>query len=140
VVVGTVAVDPSEEHAHELLVQSARFFPALRGVPARRRILAWRAMPADRLPILGPVPWLDELYVAVTHSGVTVAPALGRPVAREVVDGEPDGLLAPFRPGRFADRANKVLLEVESVFRERPRQRPSLCASTVTMSVFIMGR
>jgi glycine/D-amino acid oxidase-like deaminating enzyme len=83
-------------------------------------------MPADRLPIVGPVPWLDTLYVAVTHSGVTVAPALGRLVAREVADGEPDGLLAPFRPGRFAERATRVLLEVESVFRDRPRQRPSL--------------
>jgi len=122
----TVAADPSEEHAHALLAQAARFFPALGGVPVRRRILAWRAMPADRLPIVGPVPWLDELYVAVTHSGVTVAPALGRLVAQEVADGEPDGLLAPFRPGRFAERATKVLLEVESVFRERPRQRPSL--------------
>jgi glycine/D-amino acid oxidase-like deaminating enzyme len=92
----------------------------------RRRLLAWRAMPADRLPIVGPVPWLDGLYVAVTHSGVTVAPALGRLVAREVADGEPDGLLAPFRPGRFAERASRVLLEVEPVFRERPHQRPSL--------------
>jgi glycine/D-amino acid oxidase-like deaminating enzyme len=122
----TVAVDPSKEHARDLLAQAARFFPALRGVPVRRRMLAWRAMPADRLPIVGPVPWLDELYVAVTHSGVTVAPALGRLVAREVAEGEPDGMLAPFRPGRFAERATKVLLEVESVFRERPRQRPSL--------------
>jgi len=122
----TVAADPSEEHAHALLAQAARSFPALGGVPVRRRILAWRAMPADRLPIVGPVPWLDELYVAVTHSGVTVAPALGRLVAREIADGEPDGLLAPFRPGRFAERATKVMLEVESVFRERPRQRPSL--------------
>jgi len=122
----TVAADPSEEHAHALLAQAARSFPALGGVPVRRRILAWRAMPADRLPIVGPVPWLDELYVAVTHSGVTVAPALGRLVAREIADGEPDGLLAPFRPGRFAERATKVLLEVESVFRERPWQRPSL--------------
>jgi glycine/D-amino acid oxidase-like deaminating enzyme len=122
----TVAADPSEEHAHALLAQAARFFPALRGVPVRRRLLAWRAMPADRLPIVGPVPWLDGLYVAVTHSGVTVAPALGRLVAREVADGEPDGLLAPFRPGRFAERASRVLLEVESVFRQRPRQPPSL--------------
>jgi glycine/D-amino acid oxidase-like deaminating enzyme len=122
----TVAADPSEEHAHGLLAQAARFFPALRGVPARRRILAWRAMPADRLPIVGPVPWLDELYVAVTHSGVTVAPALGRLVAQEIAEGEPGGLLAPFRPGRFAERATRVLLDVESVFRERPRQRPSL--------------
>jgi glycine/D-amino acid oxidase-like deaminating enzyme len=122
----TVAADPSGEHARALLAQAARFFPALRGVPVRRRILAWRAMPADRLPIVGPVPWLDTLYVAVTHSGVTVAPALGRLVALEVATGEPDGRLAPFRPGRFAERASRVLLEVESAFRERPHQRPSL--------------
>jgi glycine/D-amino acid oxidase-like deaminating enzyme len=122
----TVAADPSEEHARALLAQAARHFPALASVPVRRRTLAWRAMPADRLPIVGPVPWLDSLYLAVTHSGVTVAPALGRLVAREVAAGEPDGLLSPFRPGRFAERATRVLLEVESVFRERPHQRPSL--------------
>jgi hypothetical protein len=34
----------------------------------------------------------------------------------------PDGLLAPFRPGRFAERATRVLLEVESVFRDPTRQ------------------
>jgi glycine/D-amino acid oxidase-like deaminating enzyme len=83
-------------------------------------------MPTDRLPIVGPVPWLESLYLVVTHSGVTVAPALGRLVAREVAAGEPDGLLAPFRPGRFAERATRVLLDVESAFRERPHQRPSL--------------
>jgi glycine/D-amino acid oxidase-like deaminating enzyme len=83
-------------------------------------------MPTDRLPIVGPVPWLESLYLAVTHSGVTVAPALGKLVAREVAAGEPDGLLASFRPGRFAERATRVLLDVESVFRERPHQRPSL--------------
>jgi hypothetical protein len=39
---------------------------------------------------------------------------------------EPDGRLAPFRPGRFAERASRVLLEVDSALRVRPRQRPSL--------------
>jgi glycine/D-amino acid oxidase-like deaminating enzyme len=122
----TVAADPTAEHARALLAQAARYFPALAGVPVSRRMLAWRAMPADRLPIVGPVPWLGSLYLAITHSGVTVAPALGRLVAREVAAGQPDGLLAPFRPGRFAERATRVLLEVESVFREPPHQNPSL--------------
>jgi hypothetical protein len=80
--------------------------------------LAYRAMPADRLAIVGSLPWLDPLYLAVSHSGVTVAPVLGRLVAREVADG----LLAPFRPGRFAERATRVMLEVESVFRKPSRQ------------------
>ena len=84
--------------------------------------LAYRAMPADRLPILGPLPWLDSLYLAVSHSGVTLAPALGRLVAKEIIDQTPDGLLAPFRPGRFAERTTQVMLQVESVFREPPHQ------------------
>jgi glycine/D-amino acid oxidase-like deaminating enzyme len=79
-------------------------------------------MPSDRLPIVGPLSWLEGLYMAVSHSGVTVAPALGRLVADEVATQAPDGLLAPFRPGRFAERATRVLLEVESVFREPTRQ------------------
>jgi glycine/D-amino acid oxidase-like deaminating enzyme len=118
----TVASDPGRRRARAPLAQAARFFPALAGTPVERWWLAWRAMPADRLPIVGPVPWLDQLYLAVTHSGVTLAPALGRLVAREVADDIADGLLAPFRPGRFAERTARVMLEVESVFREPTRQ------------------
>jgi glycine/D-amino acid oxidase-like deaminating enzyme len=118
----TPATDPGDRHARALLAQAARFFPVLAGVPVERWWLAWRAMPADRLPILGLLPWLDSLYLAVSHSGVTLAPVLGRLVAREVADQTSDGLLAPFRPGRFAERTTRVMLEVESVFREPPHQ------------------
>jgi glycine/D-amino acid oxidase-like deaminating enzyme len=118
----TVATDPGRRRARALLAQAARFFPVLAGVPVERWWLAWRAMPADRLPIVGPLPWLDPLYLAVTHSGVTLAPVLGRLIAREVAEGAADGLLAPFRPGRFAERTTRVMLEVESVFREPTRQ------------------
>jgi glycine/D-amino acid oxidase-like deaminating enzyme len=118
----TVATHPGERHARTLLAQAARWFPALAGLPVERWWVAWRAMPADRLPIVGPLPWLDSLYLAVTHSGVTLAPVLGRLAAREIAERSLDGLLAPFRPGRFAERATRVMLEVESVFREPTRQ------------------
>ena len=116
----TPATDPGLGHARALLAQAARCFPALAGVGVDRWWLAYRAMPADRLPIVGPLPWLDGLYLAVSHSGVTLAPVLGRLVATEVADQTPDGLLSPFRPGRFAERATRVMLEVESAFREPP--------------------
>lgn len=118
----TPATSPGQRHARALLAQAARFFPLLAAVRVERWWLAWRAMPADRLPIVGPLPWLEGLYLAVSHSGVTLAPILGRLVAREVAEGTPDGLLAPFRPGRFAERATRVMLEVETVFREPYRQ------------------
>ena len=118
----TPATNPGLHHARALAAQAARFFPVLAGVAVDRWWLAYRAMPADRLPILGPLPWLDSLYLAVSHSGVTLAPALGRLVAQEITDQPPDGLLAPFRPGRFAERTTQVMLQVESVFREPPHQ------------------
>jgi glycine/D-amino acid oxidase-like deaminating enzyme len=118
----TPATNPGLHHARALAAQAARFFPALAGVGVDKWWLAYRAMPADRLPIVGPLPWLDSLYLAVSHSGVTVAPVLGRLVAGEVADQTADGLLAPFRPGRFAERATRVMLEVESVFRDPLRQ------------------
>ena len=44
---------------------------------------------SDRLPIVGPLPWLEGLYLAVSHSGVTLAPVLGRLIAAEVATGRP---------------------------------------------------
>jgi glycine/D-amino acid oxidase-like deaminating enzyme len=59
-------------------------------------------MPADGITIAGRLDGSGRIYVVATHSGVTLAPLLGRLAADEVVqDGEAD-LLAPFRPQRFA--------------------------------------
>jgi glycine/D-amino acid oxidase-like deaminating enzyme len=112
----TVAHDLSTRHGQALLRQATRFLPPLRGARIARTLLAWRSMPADRMPIIGPVPGLDGLYLAVTHSGVTLAPVLGRLVADEIATGEPAWLLGPFRPGRFAERARRVMLDVEGLF------------------------
>ena len=40
-------------------------------------------------------------YEAVTHSGVTLGPLLGRLLAREILEGEVDPLLSSYRPDRF---------------------------------------
>src|SRR6266571_6771563 len=112
-----VAHDLTQRHGQALLSQAARFLPVLRGARIARTLLAWRSMPTDRLPILGPLPGLDGLYLAVTHSGVTLAPVLGPLVAEEIATGEQGRLLAPFRPGRFAERATRVAHDVDELFR-----------------------
>ena len=44
-----------------------------------------------------------NLYVALTHSGVTLAPALSQLAAQEICDGTPaEAVLGPYRPQRFA--------------------------------------
>ena len=60
-----------------------------------------RPMPADGEPIIGPVPDVPGLYLAVMHSAVTLAPAVGRVVARELVDGTVEPALAGSRLDRF---------------------------------------
>ncbi|MEV4601330.1 FAD-dependent oxidoreductase [Amycolatopsis sp. NPDC049253] len=60
-----------------------------------------RPMPADGEPIIGPVPEVPGLYLAVMHSAVTLAAAVGHLVARELVDGTVEPALAGCRLHRF---------------------------------------
>ena len=60
-----------------------------------------RPMPADGQSIVGPLPGAPDLYVAVTHSGVTLAAHLSRLIAAELTTGTAPAELAPYRPARF---------------------------------------
>jgi glycine/D-amino acid oxidase-like deaminating enzyme len=63
--------------------------------------LGVRPMPADGEPIVGPVADVPGLYLAVMHAAVTLAPAVGRLIARELVDGIVESALSGCRPDRF---------------------------------------
>jgi len=62
--------------------------------------VGFRPMPEDGFPIVG--QGADDCYIAVMHSGVTLAPAVGRFVSEEILDGRDEPLLAPYRPERFS--------------------------------------
>ncbi len=60
-------------------------------------------MPLDGYPVMGFAEEAPNLYVAITHSGVTLAPALSQLAAQEICDAAPaDAVLGPYRPQRFA--------------------------------------
>ena len=63
--------------------------------------VAHRPIPADGFPSVGAVPSVPGYYEAVSHSGITLGPVLGRLLAAEILTGERDELLADFRPERF---------------------------------------
>lgn len=71
--------------------------------PARlsHTTLAQRPTPADGFPAVGPLPQVAGLYVAVTHSGMTLAPAIGLFAAEEILTGKRNPLLSPYAPTRF---------------------------------------
>ena len=64
-----------------------------------------RPLPADELSIVGRLPGAGWLYVAVTHSGVTLAAHLSRLIAAELTTGTESAELTPYRPARFAGTA-----------------------------------
>ncbi|MGK5682162.1 NAD(P)/FAD-dependent oxidoreductase [Actinoplanes sp. URMC 104] len=59
-----------------------------------------RPLPVDGHPLVGWLPGLENAYVSVTHSGMTLGPLLGELAAREIVAGQPGDDLGPYRPGR----------------------------------------
>ncbi len=64
--------------------------------------IGYRPTPKDGFPILGGTDAAPGLYLAVLHSGVTLAPLVGLLAAQEIVDESQDPQLAPFRLSRFA--------------------------------------
>jgi glycine/D-amino acid oxidase-like deaminating enzyme len=62
--------------------------------------VAFRPLPPDGLPAVGPVPGLAGAYLVSCHSGVTLGAVLGRLVAAELLDGANHPLLDPFRVDR----------------------------------------
>jgi len=91
--------------AAELLHRARR---TVRGLD-QARIVAYRVcvrpLPADGQSIVGRLPGAGWLYVAVTHSGVTLAAHLSRLTAAELATGTSSAELAPYRPDRFAGTA-----------------------------------
>jgi glycine/D-amino acid oxidase-like deaminating enzyme len=60
-----------------------------------------RPIPQDGRSIVGFAPEVANVYVATTHSGVTLTPLIGAFAAIEIVHGARVEVLAPFRPERF---------------------------------------
>jgi glycine/D-amino acid oxidase-like deaminating enzyme len=94
--------------ARSLLDTMSRLFRSKPALSMAAHALARRPIPKGGLPVVGHDDAVDGLYVAVTHSGITLAPAIGRFVAQELVDGIRDPLLAPFGLAGSRARADSV--------------------------------
>ena len=85
-----------------LKAAAAKVVPALQGAPVRDARIGVRPITADEYPSVGSLPRLGGYFEAVTHSGVTLGPLLGRLVADEALTGRVDPMLTTFRPERFS--------------------------------------
>lgn len=62
--------------------------------------MAMRPVPGDGLPVVGQGP-IQGLWLAVMHSGATLAPVVAELLDEEIADGPKSPLLSDFRPTRF---------------------------------------
>ncbi len=97
----SLGLDDSQRHADDLLARAAHYLPALAGAKAIPLPVAYRPMPPDGYPMLGFSQAAPNVYVALTHSGVTLAPLIGELAALEIVEGATVEMLSGYRPDRF---------------------------------------
>lgn len=100
----SLARDDSQEHADRLLARATHYLPALSTAQAIPVPVGYRPMPRDEMPILGFTEILPNLYIALTHSGITLAPLIGEFATMEILDGARIDLLDPFRLERFGPK------------------------------------
>lgn len=87
--------------AQEILRRATEILPDLEGSKVESLRVGTRSIPLDGFPVIGPVSTLEGLYVAATHSGVTMGPLIGRIVAKEILSGAVDDRILGFRPDRL---------------------------------------
>ncbi|CAM5254693.1 NAD(P)/FAD-dependent oxidoreductase [Streptomyces aurantiogriseus] len=111
-------VDPEDPPSVDGDIAStlARRFSALLTDPSRApRIdlrVGLRSLPADGHTVAGYASAQSRVYCLVSHSGVTLAPILGRLVATEIATDQEQDLLRAFRPTRFTG-ARRSDIEVD---------------------------
>jgi glycine/D-amino acid oxidase-like deaminating enzyme len=93
--------DVLRQQSRSIVEHAAHALPLLKQFDFDHAVVGARALPVDRVSIVGPAPGVDGLYVAVTHSGITLAPHIAELVTSEIVEGGRQAALEPFRPDRF---------------------------------------
>lgn len=94
--------DDSQQHADALLARAKAYLPAIADAEAIPTPVGYRPMPLDGFPVLGFTEAVQNLYIALMHSGVTLAPLVGEMATLEIADGARVDWFSPYRPERFS--------------------------------------
>ena len=97
----SLARDDSPRHAAEILARAAVYLPELASATPVPVPVGYRPMPVDGLPVLGYTRAVPNLYLALMHSGITLAPLVGELATMEILDGARVDILEHYRPERF---------------------------------------
>lgn len=101
---GEVALRDSPA-VEELTRRLGELVPALAGIRAEAARIATRPIPRGGLPCVGPVPGLENYWVAVTHGGINTSAFIGLALRDEILQGRMAPEYEPYRPDRFFEVA-----------------------------------
>ena len=87
----------------EVLGEALRVAPGLADAEIREIRVGLRPLTSDTLPVLGPVPGVDGVFLVTGHgpSGLTLGPYSGKLVAGQMLGKPPESDLTPFTVARF---------------------------------------
>jgi len=97
---GEIGDDPSKSAAKILALLRHRV-SGLGRIEIENIYVGNRPIPADGFPVIGRAPGTQGLYLATMHSGITLAPIVGRLASEEILANRQSDLLTPYRLSRF---------------------------------------
>ncbi|MBI4305942.1 MAG: FAD-dependent oxidoreductase [Chloroflexi bacterium] len=103
--------EPSDAARQSILSGVLKLSPALEGARLVRQTACLRPVSVDGLPMIGPVPGVEGLFIAngAGKKGILLSPAIAEMVAALVLDRRADAVPPPFRVSRFHSSATMSL-------------------------------
>lgn len=95
-----------EQHFERMIKAASSVVPKLANAQLQDMIIGWRPLPLDGHPVLGFSDDSQSIYIAVMHSGVTLAPIVGKYVTQEL-RGNVQISLNDYRPHREFKRVRR---------------------------------
>jgi glycine/D-amino acid oxidase-like deaminating enzyme len=90
----------AEQHAIRILGVAEQFVPGILSAEIEDVFIGWRPLPVDGHPVLGRSSAEPSAYLAIMHSGVSLAPIVGELVAMEILSGQQAAGIEEYRPDR----------------------------------------
>lgn len=96
-----------QEHALRILAIAETYLPGMLDAAIEDVFIGWRPLPLDGHPVLGAPRTNPAAYLAIMHSGVSLAPIIGDIATREILGNTETPGLAPYRPDREFERVSR---------------------------------
>lgn len=95
---------PRLESIRNSIEHSTAILPLLNSLPLQRVWIGLEALAIDEIPILGPIPGVENVTVAAGFSGhgFALSPVIGQLLSELIVDGDPSIPIDAFSFDRFA--------------------------------------